>query len=208
MQSYDLSNVSVLVVEKYPQMRTLLRQVLRQFGISNVFDAASPAIGYERFQDASPDIVMSDWSPDFDGLGLVMRIRSGQQATNPWAPVIMCTANTERHHILEARDAGATEFLAKPVSAKSIYDRLVAVVDDARAFVRTETFIGPDRRRHDGPYNGDERRKENKAMVIGKKQGEEIPADAPKNGSVEAQKKAGKPDGEADAPAAETRTDD
>ena len=166
MKAYDLSNISVLVVEKHSHIRTILRQVLRQFGIANVFDAADPEIGFQRYKDCYPDIVILDWGPGFDGLGLVTRIRAGTDAAKPWAPVIMCTANTEKRHIVEARDAGATEYLLKPVSAKSIYDRIVSVVDDARAFVRTAAFAGPDRRRSNMPFGGDERRKENLAMAI------------------------------------------
>jgi len=168
MKAYDLSNVSVLVVEKHAHMRTILRQVLRQFGIANVFDAATPPVGFQRYKDSYPDIVILDWAPDFDGLALVTKIRTGTDAANPWVPVIMCTANTEKRHIVEARDAGATEYLLKPVSAKSIYDRIVSVVDDARPFVRTKAFTGPDRRRSAMPYGGAERRKENQAMAIPK----------------------------------------
>lgn len=185
MISYDLSNVSVLIVEKHSHMRTILRQVLRQFGIPNVFDASDPAIGFQRYKDCYPDIVMLDWGPDFDGLALLARIRSGSDAANPWVPVIMCTANTEKRHIVEARDAGATEYLLKPVSAKMIYDRIVSVVDDARAFVRTEAFTGPDRRRRDMPYGGEERRKENMAFDIPKPRTEEGAEDK------ESKKKAG-----------------
>jgi|GEM_PF-183521 len=168
MKSYDLSNVSVLVVEKHSHMRTILRQVLRQFGIANVFDAADPTIGFQRYTDCFPDIVILDWGPDFDGLGLVTKIRTGADSANPWVPVIMCTANTEKRHIVEARDIGATEYLLKPVSAKAIYDRIVSVVDDARAFVRTKSFTGPDRRRSAMPFGGEERRKDNLAIAIPK----------------------------------------
>lgn len=168
MQSYDLSNVSVLIVEKHSHMRTILRQVLRQLGVKNAFDAADPGIGFRRYKDCYPDIIILDWGPDFDGLGLVAKIRAGTDAANPWVPVIICTANTEKRHIVEARDAGATEYLLKPVSAKSIYDRIVSVIEDARPFVRTKAFTGPDRRRSAMPYGGAERRKENQAMAIPK----------------------------------------
>lgn len=173
MISYDLTNISVLIIEKHSHMRTIIRQVLRQFGIPNVFDASDPAIGFQRYKDCYPDIVMLDWGPDFEGLALLGRIRSGSDAANPWVPVIMCTANTEKRHIVEARDAGATEYLLKPVSAKQIYDRIVSVVDDARLFVRTKSFTGPDRRRREMPYGGEERRKENLAIEIPKLRTEE-----------------------------------
>jgi two-component system, chemotaxis family, chemotaxis protein CheY len=173
MISYDLSNISVLIVEKHSHMRTILRQVLRQFGVPNVFDASEPAIGFQRYKDFYPDIVLLDWGPDFDGLALLSKIRAGSDAGNPWVPVIMCTANTEKCHIVEARDVGATEYLLKPVSAKSIYDRIVSVIDDARLFVRTKSFTGPDRRRNDMPYGDEERRKENLAIEIPKPKTEE-----------------------------------
>ena len=160
MKSYDLSNVSVLIVEQHPQMRTLLRQIMRQFGVANTFDAYDPEAAFDRFIDTSPDIVFIDWTPDFDGLKLTGRIRAGEKSANPWTSIILCTAYTERHHIIVARDAGVTEFLAKPVSAKSIYNRIVSVIDDPRAFVRADTFSGPDRRRKENPHRGDERRKD------------------------------------------------
>ena len=75
----------------------------------------------------------------------------------------MVSANTETHQILEARDAGATEYLAKPVSGKLIYDRIVAVIENKRQSVRAEAFFGPDRRRLDRPYFEEERRAENRA---------------------------------------------
>lgn len=158
MKSYDLSSVSVLIVEQHPQMRTLLRQIMRQFGVGNTFDANDPETGFERFIGTSPDIVFIDWTPEFDGLTLTKRIRAGEKSANPWTAIIICTAYTEKHHIIEARDAGTTEFLAKPVSAKSIYSRIVSVIDDPRPFVRGGTFNGPDRRRKEIPYPGEERR--------------------------------------------------
>ena len=75
----------------------------------------------------------------------------------------MVSANTETHQILEARDAGATEYLAKPVSGKLFYDRIVAVIENKRQFVRAEAFFGPDRRRLERPYFEEERRAENRA---------------------------------------------
>jgi DNA-binding response OmpR family regulator len=58
---------------------------------------------------------------------------------------------------MEARDAGVTEFVAKPLSARTLLNRLNAVIYQPRAFVRTQTYFGPDRRRrvdpmHQGPW--------------------------------------------------------
>ena len=67
----------------------------------------------------------------------------------------MLTGHSEPARVREARDAGVNDFLVKPVSADSIYRRIVSLVDDNRPFIRTRTFHGPDRRRRDlGPPIG------------------------------------------------------
>lgn len=133
---------------------------MRQFGVRDTFDANNTEIGYQRFIETSPDIVFIDWGPDFDGIMLTKKIRSGGKSENPWVAVIVCTAYTEKYRIIEARDGGVTEFLAKPVSAKSIYSRIVSAIDDPRSFVHSNTFNGPDRRRKNIPYPGEERRQD------------------------------------------------
>jgi len=69
--------------------------------------------------------------------------------------------------VMVARDAGITEFLTKPISAKSLYERIVNVVVRPRPFVKTKTYFGPDRRRNVNPnYIGVERRKTVKSDLV------------------------------------------
>jgi len=85
-------------------------------------------------------------------------------------PIIMLTGYTEMHRVTEARDAGVNEFLAKPVSAKKLYSRIVAIIEHNRNFIKIKQFFGPDRRRKAlESYRGDERRK-NQAEVIAAQQ--------------------------------------
>ena len=163
MKSYDLSNLSVLIVEKHAQMRTLFRQVMRELGIPKIYDAGDPEAGYVKYKDLRPDILFIDWASEFDGLNLVQDIRRDEKSPDPYVAIIMVSANSEVNQILAARDAGATEYLAKPVSAKMFYDRIVSVIESKRPFVRVDAFFGPDRRRLDRPYGGEERRAGNRA---------------------------------------------
>ena len=76
-----------------------------------------------------PDIVLIDWAmPIFDGLELTQMIRQPGANANPFVPIIMVTGHTEKNRVTAARDAGITEFLAKPISAKALYQRIVNVV--------------------------------------------------------------------------------
>ncbi len=158
MKNFDLTQLSVLVVEKHSPMRSMFRGILRELGINKIFDAATPETGFEEFNHKGPDIILVDWSPGFDGLGLLNKIRTDSNSDNPFAPVIMVTAHGEADRVIEARDAGMTEYLTKPISAKSLYYRIASIVASERPFIRVSDFFGPDRRRKNEAVGDDERR--------------------------------------------------
>ena len=58
----------------------------------------------------------------------------------------MVTAYDETSHIFEALDAGMTEYLSKPLSAKLLYLRIAAVIENKRPFVRASERTGQGRR--------------------------------------------------------------
>ncbi|MEE9317460.1 MAG: response regulator [Rhodospirillales bacterium] len=163
MRTYDLSKLKVLIVEKHAPMRVMLFQVLREFGIDKIIDTPSIEDGFEAFIESKPDLVMIDWAPDFDGLSLVRRIRSENQDDTSQPTVIMVTAFNETNHIYEALDAGMTEYLTKPISARLLYMRIVSVIENKRRFIRADGFVGPDRRRRQGVFGGPDRRHEEAA---------------------------------------------
>jgi DNA-binding response OmpR family regulator len=81
--------------------------------------------------------------------------------------IIMLTGHSEKKRVVAARDAGVTEFLAKPISAKALYQRIVNIVVNPRPFIKTRSYFGPDRRRNVNlNYAGVERRKGGKADII------------------------------------------
>jgi two-component system chemotaxis response regulator CheY len=160
MLRIDFSRLRFLVVEDNAHMRRLLRTLLHGFGTRNVYEAEDGAAGLEAFILHGPDIVIADWNmPVFDGLELTSMIRQPGANPNPYVPIIMLTSHTERKRIIQARDAGVTEFLAKPISAKSLHLRIFNVVNNPRAFVKAKNYFGPDRRRTKGTnYTGPEHR--------------------------------------------------
>ncbi|MGE0231449.1 MAG: response regulator [Flavobacteriaceae bacterium] len=151
--------LSVLVVEDNMHMRRIVRALLSGFGIREIYEAEDGAAGLEAFQQFSPDVVITDWvMPIFDGYELAQMIRK-VNSTNPYCPIIMLTGHSEKRRVMEARDIGVNEFLAKPISAKALYLRLYSVIAMPRPFIKTKTYFGPDRRRADGSaYKGEERR--------------------------------------------------
>lgn len=160
VQLYDLGSVSVLVVDDNRFMRTIVTNTLNGIGVRNVLQADSVDQALQQLADVAVDMVISDWDMgEKSGIELIRRVRANR--TLRLLPIIMLTANTTRSNIFAARDAGVTEFLAKPISAQALYGRVVEVIERPRQFVKTRQFFGPDRRRRrtDG-YRGPKRRKE------------------------------------------------
>jgi CheY-like chemotaxis protein len=164
----DFAKLRFLVIDDNAHMRRILRTLLHGFGAREVYEAEDGASGLEAFTHYVPDIVITDWAmPIFDGLELTQMIRQPGANSNPYVPIVMLTGHSEKKRVTAARDAGITEFLAKPISAKGLYERIVNVVASPRPFIKTKSYFGPDRRRMINPnYVGPERRKGGKADVI------------------------------------------
>ena len=97
--------------------------------------------------------------PGVNGMEFISEVR-GSEHDFRTLPIIMVTGHSDMTRLMAARDRGVTEFLRKPVTAKSILDRLNSVVFHPRPFVKSPTYFGPDRRRKRAtPYPGKERRR-------------------------------------------------
>ena len=164
----DFAKLRFLVIDDNAHMRRILRTLLHGFGAREVYEAEDGASGLEAFTHYLPDIIISDWAmPIFDGLELTQMIRQPGANANPYVSIIMLTGHSERRKVVAARDAGVTEFLTKPVSAKALYQRVMNVIANPRPFIKTETYFGPDRRRAvSSSYSGPERRKGGKVEIV------------------------------------------
>ena len=156
VKDVDFNRLRFLIVDDNPHMRRILRTLLHSFGAREVHEAEDGAAGLEAYSNHGPDVVILDWiMPIFDGLELTQMIRQPDVMTNPFVPIILLTAHTGKRRVLAARDAGVTEVLAKPISAKSLHDRIVATMARPRKFIRTETYFGPEQRRELKPLASD-----------------------------------------------------
>lgn len=159
-KKYDFSNLSVLVVDDNNHMISIVKTLLRAFGANKIRDVHDAISAFEEMKSRQIDLVITDCAmPTFDGIEFTQMVRTAPDSPNPYVPIIMLTAYTERQRIEEARDAGVTEILRKPISAFDLYLRILEVIERPRVFVKTKRFFGPDRRRHPGSqYSGPDRR--------------------------------------------------
>ena len=158
--SYD--NLKALIVEDNAHMRVLLRSLLQALGIRSIHESSDGASGFAELCARNPDIVLTDLSmAPTDGIHLTKQIRTGGNSPNRYVPIIMVTGHTEKARVEAARDAGVTEFLAKPITVQNLMARLTEIVERPRPFVKCDTYFGPERRRRKlESFNGPWRRKD------------------------------------------------
>lgn len=155
---YDL--LKILLVDDNHYMRILLGEILRAIGVRDIFEASDGAEGLQMMRDNAIDVVMTDLSMQpLDGIDFVRLLRNSPDSPNQMAPVIMITGHSTFARVNEARNAGVSEFLAKPLTARGVIERLHQAVEHPRQFVRSDDYFGPDRRRrNDTSFKGPFRR--------------------------------------------------
>jgi two-component system chemotaxis response regulator CheY len=157
--AYDFERLNILLVEDDPSMRTLVRDILYAFGISNIQTAQEGSRAYAELRHFPADIVITDWEMEpLDGIDFTRMVRTSPDSPNPFVPIIMLTSHSSLVRVIEARDCGVTEFLTKPVTAKGLYSRLTSVIENPRQFVRASEYFGPDRRRTVKDFMGENKR--------------------------------------------------
>jgi two-component system, chemotaxis family, chemotaxis protein CheY len=150
-----------LIVDDNAHMRRIVRQLLHGFGSREIDEAEDGAAGLEAFTGHNPDIIITERAmPIFDVIELTKTIRQPGGNANPFVPIFMLSGHSEKRRVMEARDSGITEFLAKSIAAKALYERILSVVLSPRPFIQTKGYFGPDRRRNVvSNYAAPERRK-------------------------------------------------
>lgn len=180
----SMSRLNVLIVDDNKHMITIVKTLLRGFGIGRFLEASDAAEAFDLVRTEHIDFIVVDYLMDIlDGTDFIRLVRTGEDSPNPFVPIIMLTAYSERSKVVAARDAGVTEFCCKPVTANELYRKVQSIVNNPRPFIRTSTFFGPDRRRMKSDhYRGPERR------GVAKAKGEE---ENPAQGDIDALMSAG-----------------
>lgn len=114
----------VLIVEDDAVSRRILQRAVERLGHRCLL-AEDGELAWELYRDQRPEVIISDWvMPRLDGLALCARVRENPLDGYPY--FVLLTSRTERRHRLEGMQAGADDYLTKPLDPDDLQLRLIA----------------------------------------------------------------------------------
>lgn len=160
MNTYDLTNLRVLIVDDSRYMIKIIKTLLDAMGVTAVRGVDTAENIHREFKNWQPDLIITDHIMEpITGLELITRIRSQEGDLNRFIPIILLTGYAHEDIVRGARfHAGADAVLAKPVSVSRLYACIVSIYESSRTFVDNGRYFGPDRRVKDRPFEGSDRR--------------------------------------------------
>ncbi|MDD9901762.1 MAG: response regulator [Alphaproteobacteria bacterium] len=125
-QSKGLESYRVLIIDDRFEARAMLKNMLMELGITQVFEAGDGKEGMQFVDSAMDfvDIIISDWNmPEMDGATLLRQIRS----CDPDMPFLMVTGRGDIRSVSEAKSSGVSAYILKPYSLVQLEAKLRVV---------------------------------------------------------------------------------
>ena len=126
LESVD-RKIKVLVVDDFSTMRRIVKNILNQLGFSNIEEAEDGAIALKKLKnDDAFRLVISDWNmPNMMGIDLLKSVRADERLKD--IPFLMVTAESQKDNVIEAVQAGVSNYIVKPFTADTLETKLNAV---------------------------------------------------------------------------------
>ena len=117
------SNMKILVVDDFATMRRILKNVLKQIGFTKVVEAGDGTTALDVLRKDKIDLILADWNmPKMTGLELLKAVRADGSLKD--IPFLMVTAEAQKDSVLQAVQAGVSNYIVKPFTADAIKEKL------------------------------------------------------------------------------------
>lgn len=119
-------NIKVLVVDDFATMRRILKNVLRELGYTKIVEADDGTTALVVLKKEKVDLIISDWNmPKMTGLELLKAVRADGSLKG--LPFLMVTAEAQKECILQAVQAGVSNYIVKPFTAEAVKEKLAQI---------------------------------------------------------------------------------
>lgn len=126
----------MLLVEDDSRIRATVRVGLESHGC-NVAEAPSAEDALANFRDVSPHVVLVDvMLPGIDGLELCRHLRASSDV-----PIIIVSARGDTENIIRGLEAGADDYMIKPVQAAELHARIRALLRRTEKFTKAAQHV-------------------------------------------------------------------
>jgi DNA-binding response OmpR family regulator len=137
-----------LVADGNGYTRRLTRQMLTTIGIKSTYEVGDGIETLNAIVAVKADVMILDWlMPSLEGSEVMRIVRSPGVFPKSGLPVIMLTDIGLQSRVMTAIRVGAHELLIKPISPKTLQQRLLGIVLNSRPMVRAGGFYIPMPRR-------------------------------------------------------------
>lgn len=124
--SYD-TNMPILLVDDFATMRRIIKNILRQLHFTNIIEADDGTTAWELLQKQKIDFIISDWNmPQMTGLELLRKVRGDERFKA--LPFLMVTAEAQQENILEAAQAGVSNYVIKPFTPDVLEQKIKKIL--------------------------------------------------------------------------------
>jgi two-component system chemotaxis response regulator CheY len=121
------TSIKILIVDDFATMRRILKNILKQLGFKNLVEADDGTTAWELLENQTVDLIISDWNmPKMTGLELLKKVRADSRYAK--TPFLMVTAEAQKQNVIEAVQAGVSNYVVKPFTAEAISDKLEKVL--------------------------------------------------------------------------------
>lgn len=120
------TEMNILLVDDFATMRRIMKNILRQLQFINIMEADDGTVAWELMQKNPVDFVISDWNmPIMTGIELLRKIRADERFSK--IPFLMVTAESQEDNILEAVQAGVSNYIVKPFTPEVLEQKIIRI---------------------------------------------------------------------------------
>ena len=130
MASFE--DLKILIVEDQKEARSMLRNMLIELGVTQIFDASDGREAMDFIDSAFDmiDVIVCDWNmPKMSGVELLRQLRT----VEPDMPFLMITGRGDMESVMEAKTSGVTGYIRKPFSSKELEAKLRIIMQKVAA---------------------------------------------------------------------------
>lgn len=121
------TSIKILIVDDFATMRRILKNILKQLGFKNLVEADDGTTAWEVLEGQGIDLIISDWNmPKMTGLELLKKVRESDKFKT--VPFLMVTAEAQKQNVIEAVQAGVSNYVVKPFTAEAISEKLEKIL--------------------------------------------------------------------------------